>query len=453
MPVDLDALIRAVMAQEQTTGPPDPGVQPHGMGSGYPDPNAVQASWSVASDQPALPVMQASPMAPQTAPQLPNGPQGFGEQFGQALSKLDIPVNNFGSGAIAGFAQGFGGAQVAKISKREQINADLEKQAALQDQRNFLMTMQDRKNPPGSVMAGALEKAKAKQAGALAYPMPSRAKATAPKFDWATATPAERQTHLDEVKAEHQAMASGTTAAAPEEAPLDEGTLKTLAQIRIAGGPDPSFGMGKAGVANKTKYYQMLSKLGGSGSDIVTNSAGAKADRESLAALQKMYDSSTAFESTALKNSKVLLDTMQKIPDAGAPWINTPLRSVNKNLLGSNELAAYNTALQTVKPEFARILSSPTMAGQLTDAARKEMDKAMGDNATVGQIVAAVNILTQDAHNRTTSYSDQLKEIRARLKARTPGASLNGAIAPAAPATVPQTQYDFVNGHFVPRKP
>lgn len=157
-----------------------------------------------------------------------------------------------------------------------------------------------------------------------------------------------------------------------------------------------------------------VARIEAGGNDIASNKADYAADSASLTALQKQRDAVGAFEDTALKNLEVFLGAAKKIPDTGAPWLNRPLRSINRNGLGAADIAAYDTARLTVIPEFAKILSNPTLSGQLTDTARAEVERVVSGDASLKQTLAAAEILKQDVRNRKQSYDDAIASIRQR---------------------------------------
>jgi hypothetical protein len=207
----------------------------------------------------------------------------------------------------------------------------------------------------------------------------------------------------------------GSNALTPE-------ALNMLGDFTLTTGQLPALGMsptGRIAVANAAARRYPAANLGASRAEFQANQA-------SLQNLQKMSDGVRAFENTAIRNSDIMLRAMAKIPDTNAPWTNMPIRMVNVKGMGSPEVAAFNAARQTVVPEFARILSNPTMAGQLSDEARKEVDSIISGNYSYRQMVAVIDRLKADAANRRTSYDQQIAEIKGRIvpAGRTPTPSL-----------------------------
>jgi hypothetical protein len=197
---------------------------------------------------------------------------------------------------------------------------------------------------------------------------------------------------------------------------------KALAAKQFAmTGQLPPMGIGKSGAKVRADIINAAAETY-KNLDLPSQVAAYKANQTSLTAMQKQRDAVGSFESTALKNLDQFMGTAQKIVDTGSPLINKPLRELSGSLLGSPEMAAYNTARQVVIPEFAKILSNPSLSGQLTDNARKEVQDVLGPNATLKQIIEVAKVLKTDAGNRRTALDDQIKAIQQRI-ATPPGGS------------------------------
>lgn len=220
--------------------------------------------------------------------------------------------------------------------------------------------------------------------------------------------------------------------------------LDTAARAYIkSGGNLPSMGMGRQAAAAKVAIINRASEME-SGVDLAGNKAGYAADTGSLKKLQQQSDAVTAFENTANKNTAVLKETLKKLPDGGSSLLNRPIRAL-AGALGSEDIARFNVARQSVQNEYARIISNPNLSGVMSDSARKEAEHLLSDTATVGQILAALDTLGQEASNRRTSFDDQLKAIRGR----TSGTAQTQAQAPTA--TGPNGQRLVLkNGQWVP---
>lgn len=180
------------------------------------------------------------------------------------------------------------------------------------------------------------------------------------------------------------------------------------------GVPLPSMGMGASGARARE---QIINAAPGAanGNPLAANKADTRANTSSLAAMQKMRDAVVAFEGTANANLDLFLKTARPLADTGSPLMNQPLRSINRNALGSNELAAYDAARQVALTEIAKVVNNPGLSGQLSDAGRKEVLSLIPEKATLGQIYAVAKIVKQDMTNRHNYLDQGIGEIKGRM--------------------------------------
>lgn len=156
-------------------------------------------------------------------------------------------------------------------------------------------------------------------------------------------------------------------------------------------------------------------KVKAGGGNLATTAAGYKADQASLTQQQKMFDAAQAFLSTADRNAALLDESIKKIPDTGSPVFNKPLRSFAANVSGNADLSQFATYLTSVQNEYAKILTNPNLAGQLTDSARHEAQMLVSPDATVPQILASLKALRAEGTNRLRSIGDQIGAIKGRI--------------------------------------
>ncbi len=166
--------------------------------------------------------------------------------------------------------------------------------------------------------------------------------------------------------------------------------------------------------------------------DVPTLRAFYRANSKSLAQQQQFADAAQSFLSTADKNSDLLAATLKKIPDTGIPVFNQPLRAFSKSVAGDKNLSQFSTYLQSIQNEYAKILTQPNLAGQLTDSARQEASQLIRSDATVGQILGSVQALRAEGGNRLTSIGEQIQRISGRMQN---GTSAQPAVATPAPVT------------------
>lgn len=174
--------------------------------------------------------------------------------------------------------------------------------------------------------------------------------------------------------------------------------------------------------------------------DVVSGRAGFKADTASLNKITPQYDAITAFENTAIRNGKILIDLAKKADTTGVPAVERWIRA-GRQATGDPDVAKFNAQLHLYRAEAARILTQPNLSGVLSDSAREEMKEFLQGGASAKQIEDVVTLLERDFHNRKSTLEDQIASIRLRMKGRVspaapaaPQAAAPAAPAPAAPA-------------------
>ncbi len=210
--------------------------------------------------------------------------------------------------------------------------------------------------------------------------------------------------------------------------PLTAGGLDMAALNFKKTGVMPALGMGdkttRQAIINRAAQITPddEARIAAGTGDLAANKANYRADSGSLAAIQKQRDAIQSFENTATKNIDLFLAQAGKVVDTGSPLANTLVRQATGKVLGSPDQAAYDAARQVAVNEIAKITGNPTLAGQLSDTARKEVEAFNPANATLKQTVAVMRLLKQDMTNRITSLDDQLGSIRGRLSSGQPKA-------------------------------
>lgn len=195
--------------------------------------------------------------------------------------------------------------------------------------------------------------------------------------------------------------------------------LYQAAMNYIASGQFPPTGRGSdpASVATRTAITSKVGAIAATaGMDEPALRAFYKSNSASLAQQQKMQDSVQGFMATADKNAALLQETLKKIPDTGIPIFNQPLRSFEQNVLGDKNLSQFATYLKSVQNEYARIVSQPNLAGQLTDSARNEAQTLLDPKATIPQMLGSIEALQKEGTNRLVSVGEQIQRIQQRMQ-------------------------------------
>lgn len=211
--------------------------------------------------------------------------------------------------------------------------------------------------------------------------------------------------------------AAGAAGQMPEDTggTLTEEGLDAAARLYSMNGQLPFLGFGTQAGKSRTAIINRAAKLYPR-LDIATNAADYAKNKRSLTTQQNLYDAATSWETTALKNAEIVKEAARDIPELGAKFLNMPVRELARQG-GSPQVQKFVTALEVVTPEFARLLSAPGATGSamLTDTARREMRRILSGSLTTKQLLAALDVLARDAHNRRVAYSQQIDQIRRRI--------------------------------------
>lgn len=222
---------------------------------------------------------------------------------------------------------------------------------------------------------------------------------------------------------------------------LTDAAMDQAAQKYLQTGQLPP-GYGAAGTIQKTKIMNRAAELDPKAA-LAANQATFKADSANLTNLQRTEGTLSAFEKTAGKNLDQFLSLADKIPDTGVPWLNTPVRRLNQNIVGSANMAAINAARDVAMREIARVTNDPKLSGSLTDSARAEIKSLNPENATLPQIKAVAKVLKQDMANVHTGINEQIASVKAGLGAN-PAAPPTQPTPPATAPTGAPTYQDYL---------
>ena len=192
---------------------------------------------------------------------------------------------------------------------------------------------------------------------------------------------------------------------------------------------------------------KLMQESGITAEDVVSGRAGFKADTASLNKITPQYDAITAFEKTAIRNGKILIELADKVDTTGIPVAERWIRAGRKAIGGDQDVAQFDAQMNLYRAEAARILTQPNLSGVLTDTARKEMEEVIRNSASAPQIRGVVNLLERDFNNRKETLEEQISAIRARMRGRVaPGGGDTTPSAPAptaATALTPQEQQEL----------
>ena len=215
--------------------------------------------------------------------------------------------------------------------------------------------------------------------------------------------------------------------------PVDKDSVGYWAKFIADGGQIPYAlmrGMNKKMAADlMVQIPQIAATRGESPADLIARQADVKGLDSALLAMEKQYATTSSFEKTARENLDRAIAAAGKIADTGSPFFNKPWRRAESELQGKPEYAAFHAARVTAFTEVSKVLNNPNGSGAVSDSARKEADSALGDNATLEQLMSAANILKADMETRTRNMQETIQATKNKLSGRSgdPGGGVGGA--------------------------
>lgn len=195
---------------------------------------------------------------------------------------------------------------------------------------------------------------------------------------------------------------------------LTRDQLTALAEGEINGLGTPSFGL-SSNNPNRLAYQQAKADLllGKGVGEAAAERAETKAESGSLTDLTKTRGRLASYEAGAKANLDNFINQAKKIVDSGVPWINTPLRQVAQQGLGSTDLAAYRAARLVALNEIAKVTTS--LNGVLSQHAQEEASSISPENSTLNQILAVAEVLKTDMQNRMQGLDQEIANKRQNI--------------------------------------
>lgn len=206
-------------------------------------------------------------------------------------------------------------------------------------------------------------------------------------------------------------------AAADEGPAIDDASLDSYADGLATTGTFPNLGgFGKYGTKVKLMIGQRAVQrhpglnLGKAASDYKANTA----------ALSKMTQTRSgldAFSDTMLSNMNILKTEATSIPEFGNRWMNAGARKAAA-VFGDTHVARFNTALETVVPEAARILQSGGSIGgaPLSDQQKKDLKAVLHGDFTLKQLMGSLDVLTMEVNNRKAAQDKQIETLQHKIE-------------------------------------
>lgn len=204
--------------------------------------------------------------------------------------------------------------------------------------------------------------------------------------------------------------------------------IEQYAQQYVADGsmPDlgrtPMAGMQKAAIINRAAEIEAAN--GQTGYDVAARRAAVASNEKALDSVTQQANAMHTSEQTVLKNMQ-LVTTLSKQGGGptGSPLMNMPIQDFRKNVLGSNNVAAFDEAIGSTADEFATYIGKGTPSVSGRQDAQDRLDKS----ATVGQLMAVMGTMRQQMGNQASSYDDQRSALIGSVRS---GITSTGAALP-----------------------
>ncbi len=251
--------------------------------------------------------------------------------------------------------------------------------------------------------------------------------------------------HVGTISHEPRAAAGGQD----EAVDLTPAAIDMLAKHVALGAPMPPMGSGTKGALQRKQVYDraaqfdtvtgqyMTGTTNPNPPNLATAQTDFKANSGAMIGLQKNLATVNAYTETAHKNAGKLDDVLDDIPEHGSPLLNAPARALAL-AMGDTKMATAKAYLTSLTAEYARIITTASLNGQLTDSARREQEKVLAPGATREQIRASLKALAAEAENRRISYKAEIDTLRKNI------GSGGEKETPAAPATTKPTAAELM---------
>lgn len=197
---------------------------------------------------------------------------------------------------------------------------------------------------------------------------------------------------------------------------IDEKDLEFQARRAIATGHDPSMGFAAPIRARYWAAYRRVAEkadlspeeASGLGAEFASN-------KTALAQLTSLKAKVLSFSNTAAENIKLALEESRKVDRSGVPLFNKWVQKGKRSITGDPELSAFDASIRIAINEVAKVTSSATAAGVLSDSARKEIEDVMNAAQTPQQFARVTDILKADMENRRAGIAKEEKILRGNL--------------------------------------
>lgn len=209
------------------------------------------------------------------------------------------------------------------------------------------------------------------------------------------------------------------------------------AQQVAAGGAMPTLGMGKQAAAMRQQILNRAAAINGAkgltGADQLAITAGAKSGSSALSKITPLRAATEAYENTMMQNIGLAKQYMAKgAGTTGVPVLNRWQQYAKGQYAGDPDVAKFQTAIQTIKNEYAKIQSGSIGNAPVSDAARREAEGMLDPNQTPAQLMANFDYMVKETGNRTRALRATEQAIKSGLSGKGDIPQLQGVAEPQA---------------------
>ena len=186
-------------------------------------------------------------------------------------------------------------------------------------------------------------------------------------------------------------------------------------------------GGSKAAQVRQQRGQEALAKLTGL-NPIALNAelAGDKAIAGALAEAVKVSGAFGRVQETLKQHGQVLLDAAKAYGPGGVPIANRTIQWLQSNAEAHPELTKYTLALNAVQREYARLVSGGVQSRAMLPVSSQEKgETVLRKDATMADVVAAVQQLQVEANTEQKAFGDQIEGLKQKLGGGKIGQALN----------------------------
>jgi len=155
--------------------------------------------------------------------------------------------------------------------------------------------------------------------------------------------------------------------------------------------------------------------------------SGDKATATALAEAVKVAGAFGRVQETLKMHGAILADIAKTVDDTGVPLINRPLRWLEQHVSGDQRYQRYVLALNAVQREYARLISGGVQSKAMLPVSTTEKgETTLRADATLGQILTAVDQLHVEADAEQQAFTNQQENLKERLRGGKVGSAISG---------------------------